>query len=59
MNLDNQSYLNQLCESHILFFNISKIYQNNQESNKKVTMQCPLIQFSETDVAVRGILLSQ
>ena len=59
MNLDNQSYLNQLCESHILFFNISKIYQNNQESNKKVTMQCPLNQFSETDVAVRGILLSQ
>ena len=34
-------------------------FWNNPKSNKKVTMQSPLNHFSETDVAVTGIVLSQ
>ena len=59
INLDNQSYLNQLYENNTRFFDISPIRENNPRSNKKVTMQSPLNQFSETAAAVRKILLSQ
>ena len=45
--LDNQSYLNQLCENHTSFFNVSPIRES------------PLNQLSETAIPVREILLSQ
>ena len=48
MNLDNQSYLNQLYENNKCFFNIALVHAKNQRSNKKVTMQSPPNQFSET-----------
>ena len=59
MNLDNLCYLNQFYENDPRFFNISSIREKNPRSNKKVTMQSPLNQFSETAAAVREILLSQ
>ena len=59
MSLDYQSYLNQLYENNTRFFNILPIRENNPSSNKQVTMQSPLNQFSETAAAVREILLSQ
>ena len=59
INLDNQSYLNQLYDNNTRFFNILPISENNPRSNKKVTMQGLLNQFSETTAAVREILLSQ
>ena len=59
MNLDNESYLNQLYENNTRFFNILPIRENNPRSNTKVTIQSPLNQFSETAAVVREILLSQ
>ena len=47
INLDNQSYLNQLYENNTRFFNISPIRES------------PLNQLSETETAVREIILSQ
>ena len=48
INLYNQSYLNQLYENNKCFLNIALVHAKNQRSNKKVTMQSPLNQFSET-----------
>ena len=59
MNLDNQSYLNQLYQNNPCFFNISPITKSNPRSNENVTMQSPLNQFSETVPSVREILPSQ
>ena len=57
INLDTQSYLNQLYENNTRFFNILRIRESNSSSNKKVIMQSPLNQFSETAVTIREILL--
>ena len=48
INLDNQSYLNQLYENNTCFFNIPLVHAKNPRRNKKVTVQSPLNQFSET-----------
>ena len=48
INLDNQSYLNQLYENNKCFFNIPPVHAKNPRSNKKATVQSPLNQFSET-----------
>ena len=48
INLDNQSYLNQLYENNKCFFNIALVHAKNPKNNKKVTMQSPLNQISET-----------
>ena len=48
ISLDNQSHLNQLYEDNKCFFNIPQVHAKNPRSNKKVTMQSPLNQFSET-----------
>ena len=59
IDLENQSYLNQLYENKTRIFNISSIRENNPRSNTKVTIQSPLNQFSETAAVVREMLLSR
>ena len=58
INLDNQSCMNQLDGNNTLFFNILPIRGNNPRSNKNISMQILLNQFSESTIAVRGILFS-
>ena len=59
MNVDNQSYLNQLYENQSRFHKILPIRENNPRSNEKVIMESPLNLFTETGAAVREILISQ